>query len=390
MKTRIAQFRLTAQLAFCSAMGVLVCAALLALFVGWRTQNAGLAWGTFAVGAGLVVLAGVLGVLVARPRSDDFSEMTQAAERIRRGETDASLPPMEFHSEAKAMSLSLRRMVESLRQQIATLESQNASLQQSVAARTREVTSLTELSKNLSDKSDMQSLLNATLAALEQTLDYSSASIWGREDGSVVLLSYRSDQPAPVDISGLRLSDENSRTFESVENDRKPIVVNQVRRSVLSWLWAQITDDATTSNIYRSTRSWMAVPLQSQKKVAGVLRVDHENPNYFNPERERLLNAIGSQAGLAMHHAQLQEQARQYAVVLERNRIARELHDAVSQTLFAANVIAGTLPKTLGSDTNVGAAAPGRVATAQQRCFGRDAAVDVRVAPRCNGTSRSG
>ena len=44
-----------------------------------------------------------------------------------------------------------------------------------------------------------------------------------------------------------------------------------------------------------------------------------------------------------MRHAQLLAQQKDQAVVAERNRIARDLHDAVSQTLFAANVIAGTL-----------------------------------------------
>jgi signal transduction histidine kinase len=80
----------------------------------------------------------------------------------------------------------------------------------------------------------------------------------------------------------------------------------------------------------------------------GVLRVDHDEPEYFTPERARLLLAVGSQTALAIRHAQLLAQEREVAVVAERNRIARELHDAVSQTLFAANVLAGTLVRTAG------------------------------------------
>jgi signal transduction histidine kinase len=87
----------------------------------------------------------------------------------------------------------------------------------------------------------------------------------------------------------------------------------------------------------------MAVPLKSREAVLGVLRVDHQEPDFFDAERVRLLTAVGSQTGLAMRHAQLLAQQKEQAVVAERNRIARDLHDAVSQTLFAANVVAGTL-----------------------------------------------
>jgi signal transduction histidine kinase len=80
--------------------------------------------------------------------------------------------------------------------------------------------------------------------------------------------------------------------------------------------------------------------------VLGVLRVDHGEQDYFDPERERLLAAVASQTALAIRHANLLAQQRDLAVTTERNRIARDLHDAVSQTLFAANLLAGTLART--------------------------------------------
>jgi two-component system nitrate/nitrite sensor histidine kinase NarX len=46
-----------------------------------------------------------------------------------------------------------------------------------------------------------------------------------------------------------------------------------------------------------------------------------------------------------MENAHLYEQAEQTAITAERNRLARELHDAVTQTLFSASLIADVLPK---------------------------------------------
>ena len=46
-----------------------------------------------------------------------------------------------------------------------------------------------------------------------------------------------------------------------------------------------------------------------------------------------------------MENARLYEQAEQSAITAERGRLARELHDAVTQTLFSANLIADVIPR---------------------------------------------
>ncbi|WP_019635840.1 sensor histidine kinase [Paenibacillus fonticola] len=53
---------------------------------------------------------------------------------------------------------------------------------------------------------------------------------------------------------------------------------------------------------------------------------------------------------LSTHNAQLAEQARVSAIVEERQRLARELHDAVSQQLFAISMTATAVGRTLEKD----------------------------------------
>jgi signal transduction histidine kinase len=67
-----------------------------------------------------------------------------------------------------------------------------------------------------------------------------------------------------------------------------------------------------------------------------------------------LLKAIGQQIGVAVENARLYEQAGQSAIVAERNRLARELHDAVTQTLFSANLIADVIPRLWERDPEEG------------------------------------
>ena len=209
---------------------------------------------------------------------------------------------------------------------------------------------------------DFQGLVDEALKALEQTLEYSSASVWARDRRSdssqVVLTGYRSNDPlgataadgdatpgTATSLLGKRLSRSNLQRFEQIEQSREPLIDNDAKQSLFSWLWEKVTDDASTSRLYRSTRAWMGLPLRFRDEVLGVMRVNHQQPGYFDAERARLLGAVCSQTALAMHHARLLVREREVEVVAERNRIARDLHDAVSQTLFASNVIAGTLAK---------------------------------------------
>jgi len=321
---------------------------------------AGLHWGlhvppslvwTLLATAG--ICAGISAVLAHRVGSS-LRQIIAATQMVRRSEPvdDVNLPLQTGSAELQRASAGLRRLIEVWRRRQRDLLAQTESLGRRLALRTHELSTLQDLSIGLASKTELHELVTEALRALEQTMAYTSASVWSRtardEGGQVVLMGYRqnddeADLKRTEDLTGMRLSRANLQHYEHIEREGEPIVENRVRQSLLSWLWSWLSDDARTSGLYRGTKAWMAVPLKSRESVLGVLRVDHEEPDFFDAERVRLLTAVGSQTGLAMRHAQLLAQQKDQAVVAERNRIARDLHDAVSQTLFAANVIAGTL-----------------------------------------------
>ena len=67
-----------------------------------------------------------------------------------------------------------------------------------------------------------------------------------------------------------------------------------------------------------------------------------------------LLAAVGQQTGIAVENASLYEKAEESAAAAERSRLARELHDAVTQTLFSASLIADVLPRIWEQDRDEG------------------------------------
>ncbi|MBA3532368.1 MAG: sensor histidine kinase, partial [Ardenticatenales bacterium] len=66
---------------------------------------------------------------------------------------------------------------------------------------------------------------------------------------------------------------------------------------------------------------------------------------HFSEEDIGLAVAFADQAVLAIENARLRAQVEQSAVAAERNRLARDLHDAVTQTLFSTSLIAEVLPQ---------------------------------------------
>jgi signal transduction histidine kinase len=70
----------------------------------------------------------------------------------------------------------------------------------------------------------------------------------------------------------------------------------------------------------------------------GAINMATRSPRTTTPEELSLLAAIGHQIGVAVENARLYEQAQQLAVVKERNRLARDLHDSVTQALYGVTL----------------------------------------------------
>jgi signal transduction histidine kinase len=79
------------------------------------------------------------------------------------------------------------------------------------------------------------------------------------------------------------------------------------------------------------------VPLKTETQVIGALDVMNK-PGGFNQDDVRVINLFAYQAAINIEHARLQQQAEELAVLEERQRLARELHDSVTQALYSVNL----------------------------------------------------
>jgi signal transduction histidine kinase len=92
------------------------------------------------------------------------------------------------------------------------------------------------------------------------------------------------------------------------------------------------------------SRALAALPLMVEGRAIGGIGMSFIEPQSFNEEQRAFMMAIAQQCAQALERARLHEQAQIAAANEERQRLARDLHDAVSQTLFSATTMAEVIP----------------------------------------------
>jgi GAF domain-containing protein len=85
-------------------------------------------------------------------------------------------------------------------------------------------------------------------------------------------------------------------------------------------------------------RSAAISPIRLSERVLGVVEAYSTEPNHFSEDDTALLAAFADQAATAIETARLFGQARELALLQERDRIAKELHDGIIQTIYAVGL----------------------------------------------------
>ena len=85
--------------------------------------------------------------------------------------------------------------------------------------------------------------------------------------------------------------------------------------------------------------SLLVVPLKVDTKVIGILNILNKSGE-LTQEDMRIIDLFADQAAIIIEHVRLQNQAEQLAVLEERQRLARELHDSVTQALYSVTLYA--------------------------------------------------
>jgi signal transduction histidine kinase len=84
----------------------------------------------------------------------------------------------------------------------------------------------------------------------------------------------------------------------------------------------------------------ISVPFVAQGRLLGAMVLGSRKERFMNPEELSLLASIGQEVSMAVKNARLYDRAQQMAALEERNRLAQELHDSVTQSLYSLTLYA--------------------------------------------------
>ena len=207
----------------------------------------------------------------------------------------------------------------------------NESLEQRVVDRTRELSALYEITAVGSEALNQETMLARSLERILVAM--------GSQEGHIHLL----------DQSGcrLRLAAQQgvpthlSTQIETVPLDHSPEgwVVKYGEPLLISNL---AIDGPTYHSVRRSTPcTYAGAPMRVSGQIVGVLGVIREAEQQFSVEEVALLASIADQVGVVVENVRLRHQAELAAVMEERERLARELHDSVTQSLYSLTLLAG-------------------------------------------------
>ena len=214
-------------------------------------------------------------------------------------------------------------------------------LERRVEMRTRELTALLDLSRNVASTMEIGPLLNLILTQLKTVVDYTGAGIAIIEGDRFVILEYQGPTPREQMVN-LYIPTNQAAGFREVVRRRAPLILSDL------WgndPWSQVAVEQANEPMRASVsyaHSWMGIPLIVKDTLLGVLRLDHVEPRHYTEDHARLAFAFAEQAAIAIEKSRLYGHAQALAALEERQKLARELHDSVSQALYGIGLGART------------------------------------------------
>lgn len=106
-------------------------------------------------------------------------------------------------------------------------------------------------------------------------------------------------------------------------------------------------------DVHPSMHAFLGVPIVSKGEIIGAFYLTDksgERQAEFTDADQALIERLAAHAAIAIENARLFERSRELSVVEERNRMARELHDSVTQTLVSVLLSAETAARVLDDD----------------------------------------
>ena len=224
------------------------------------------------------------------------------------------------------------------RLRVSSIEARNRDLVVRVEQRTRQLAALNAIAAVVSRSLDLKDIMSA---ALEKTIE-----VTGMEMGVAYRLE-EDEADSPQDnrslnsIASLGMPESLLQHIGRVPLHGTMTEIGAKTGQIIVWKISEYPmPDLKRAFESEGLQLGITVPLLVKENIVGAILLASHTLREVKPEELDLLAGISRQVGMAVENAKLYKQAEQAAVTTERNRLARELHNSVTQLLYSVTLYA--------------------------------------------------
>lgn len=303
------------------------------------------------LGVGLTIPALVVAVGVRRITSP-VNELIAAAKEVAKGQfgrtiqADTGDEIEELARQFNAMSAQLDASYRQMENRVTERTRQLAERNEAERRRADQFRVISDVSRRMTSILPLDELLGQIVRLIQQAFRYDHVGI-GLVEGEHVQYAAGAGPiwegaTATFEPGRLRVGVDGVTGF--VAGSGEPVLIPDVSR------------DSRYIHLEGSgTRSEVAVPIIANGIVIGVLDAQSRRPAAFDESDLTVMQALANQAGIAIENARLYARARQLAVLEERQRVARDLHDSVTQSLYGVTLYGDAAARLIEADDVPGA-----------------------------------
>ena len=188
---------------------------------------------------------------------------------------------------------------------------------EAVRGRTRDLLTLFEVDRSVRAEGNLTRLLQTLLTQMIARAGAEAGGVYLADDENLLELHAHhglAESPSNVAVRGL---------VRRVASETSPHLVTHLSEE----------ERAVGGPILAGARSALLLPLLGDEGLLGVVVLSHSEPGRFDEDGLPFLNLLASQVTLAVRNARAYLQSEELAIIEERARIAREIHDSVAQSL---------------------------------------------------------
>lgn len=288
-------------------------------------------------GLGFLIVVLLGGLITVRRLALPIQELSVGAQSIMRGNLGYRLPVSAREDEMVALTASFNAMAEAV-------QTMRDELQTALTRRETEFRLINDVASLTNRQFDLPQKLNRALDIARVALgtDILTLSLINNENDMVftALASDEHDRPE-LEQSLPRCIDQ--KTLQHVAESRAPLSVPDVFDA-----GGILTPEQVGCFRQLDVHQLGLMPVVGRSRVLGVITLMRHAPVTIPEEKLAFLDALTRQIAVLIENAELQNQTRALFIMDERRRLASELHDSVTQSLFTLTLAVEGLKGQLG------------------------------------------